>query len=555
MEHRLQPVISLHHRLKPALHCLLLVAAPAFAGSQVTAKSAALSTASPYATQIGLSILKQGGNAVDAAVAVAFALAVVRPESGNLGGGGFLIYYDAQSKGVWTLDFIAVAPLAATRETYEKNTAAARVGASAAAVPGTVAGLEAMHRKFGKLPWKDLLQPAVRLAREGVKVDGELASDLLQADREHKISSMAPLFYPNGKAPSVGDTFVQADLAATLSRIALLGAKEVYDEDGETARKLVEGGRAAGGKIGFRDLREYKPLWRSPVRIAWRGFDVYTMAPPSAGGLIIGEMLNMLTAYDLRALGYEKPATIHLIAEAGRRASIDSNKYLGDPETVRIPYRDLLSEQRAKAWRETIDPKHAIPTAKLAEPGTTQNESNHTTHFTIADANGNVAAVTLTLNENFGGGFVVPDCGFFLNNEIGTFDMKLGRPNALEPGKRPVTSMSPAIVLKGGKPFLALGTPGGTTIPTTILNIFLDVAIFGKPLWDAVAAPRWHQQAVPEDLMYERTLPHATLDALIAMLHSVREVPLIGDVQAIAFERGKMTAVADPRHNGAAGGY
>jgi gamma-glutamyltranspeptidase/glutathione hydrolase len=540
-----------------ALSCILQLAfgSLAFAGSQVTAKTAAISTTSPYATQIGLSVLKQGGTAVDAAVAVAFALAVVHPQAGNLGGGGFLIYYDAQSRGVWTLDFTAVAPLAATRDVYEKNANAARIGATAAAVPGTVAGLETMYRKFGKLPWKDLLQPAIRLARDGVKVDVELMTDLLEAQRERSIATIAPLFYPDGKAIAAGQSLAQGDLAATLTRISLVGMKDVYDEDGETAKKIVDAGRLSGGKIGFRDLRDYKPLWRSPVRITWRGFDVYTMAPPSAGGLVIGEMLNMLTTYDLRALGFGSPRAIHLIAEASRRAWIDSNKYLGDPETVRIPYRDLLSEDRAKAWRATIDPKRAIATAKLVEPGTTQAESNHTTHFTVADANGNIAAVTLTLGENFGGGYVVPGCGFFLNNEINSFEMKLGKPNALEPGKRPVTAMSPAIVLKGGKPYLALGTPGGSTIPTTILDVFLGVAVYGKSLYDAIEAPRFHQQAMPDELLYERALPQETIEALNAMQHGVREVPPIGDVHAIAFDRGKMTAVADPRHNGAAGGY
>lgn len=537
---------------RAAAALLLLLSTPLHAGSQVTAKHAALATESPYATQIGLSVLKQGGTAADAAVAVAFALAVVHPYSGNLGGGGFLVYYDAQSRGVWTLDFVAVAPLAATREAYEKNAPGMRIGASAAAVPGTVAGLDAVHRKFGKLPWKDLLQPAARLAREGVTVDFDLATALLDAMHERNIAPMAPLFYPDGKPLTAGASLVQGDLSATISRLALLGAKDFYD--GDMAEKLVEGSRVAGGKIGFRDLREYKPLWRSPVRIGWHGFDVYTMAPPSAGGLVIGEMLNILTTYDLRALGHQKPAAIHLIAEAGRRASIDANKYLGDPETVRIPYRELLSAERAKAWRATIDPKRATATSSLTEPGTT-TEGAHTTHFTIADAQGNVAAVTMTLNEPFGSGFIAPGLGFFLNNEINTFEMKLGRPNALEPAKRPMSSMSPAIILKDNKPYLALGSPGGSMIPTTILNVFLNVAVFGKSLYDAIEAPRFHQQATPEDLAYEHALPHATLDALVAMLHGVREVPPIGDVQAILFERGKMTAVADPRHGGAAGGY
>jgi gamma-glutamyltranspeptidase/glutathione hydrolase len=545
--------------------CLLQLAGALslFGGSQVTARKAALSTASPVATQVGLNVLKQGGNAADAAIAVAFALAVAYPEAGNLGGGGFLVYYDAQSKGVWTLDFLEVAPLAATRDMYVKDPSALRYGPLAAAVPGTVAGLETLHKKFGSRPWPEMVAPAIALARGGVTVSQELATDLVAADSERKIAPMASLFFPNGKPLAAGATLVQPDLAATLERIALKGANDFYE--GETATKLVEATRFVNGKLGYRDLREYKPQWRAPVRVRWRGYDLYTMAPPSAGGLVIGETLNILNGYDLRQGGFNSARMIHLLAEASRRAMFDRNKYLGDPEAVRIPYRDLLSDERAKAWRATIDPKRASVASSLTDPGALR-EGMHTTHFTIADAHGNVAAVTVSLNDNFGGGWVVPGLGFFMNDEMEEFTAVPGKPNhwlltqgsqnEIQPGKRMVTSMSPTIVLKDGKPLLALGTRGGPTIPSTILQVFLGVTVFRMPLFDAVDAARVHQQTSPEEIFYEQgRIPQSVLDALNAMGHGVLSLDTIGDVHAILFDRGKMTAVADPRHGGAAGGY
>ncbi len=491
------------------------------------------------------------------------ALAVAYPEAGNLGGGGFLVYYDAQSKGIWTLDFLEVAPLAATRDMYAKDPSATRYGPLSAAVPGTVAGLEAIHKKFGSRPWSELVAPAIALARGGVTVTPELASDLVAVNSERKIAPMASLFYPDGKPLAAGATLVQAELAATLERIALKGANDFYE--GETATKLVEASKFVNGKLGYRDLREYKPQWRAPVRIRWRGYDLYTMAPPSAGGIVMGEVLNMLSGFDLKTSGFNSARTLHLIAEASRRAMVDRNKYLGDPETVRIPYRELLSEERAKAWRATIDPKKASITSSLVAPTNIQ-EGMHTTHFTIADAHGNVAAVTVSLNDNFGSGWVVPGLGFFMNNEMEEFTTAPGQPNhwlltqgdlnVVQPGKRMVTSMSPTIVLKDGKPLLALGSRGGPTIPSTILQVFLNVAVYRKSLFDAVDAPRIHQQSMPEEIFYEQgRLPAILLETLNGMGHGVIALDSIGDVHAILFERGKMTAVADPRHGGAAGGY
>ncbi len=549
---------------------MTLFATAVHAGSTITAAKAALSTATPYSTSIGLSVLKRGGNAIDAAVAVSFALAVVHPQAGNIGGGGFLIYYDAANKAVWTLDYREVAPAAATRDMYAKNnapTAGSRTGALAAAVPGTVAGLAAAHERFGSKPWKELIAPAISLAREGIRTDGELETELGEERDERKIdqfATTAAMFFPEGKPLPAGSKLVQPELAATLDRIATLGRGDFYE--GDTAKRLVDAVRAAGGLISFRDLREYRPVWRAPLKINFGEYEIYTMPPPSGGGLVLAEALNILSGYDLAAAGLQTAKAVHLQAEAERRAYIDRNRYVGDPSSARIPYRELLSKERAAQWRDSIDPARATATATLSEPGTSVAESDHTTHFTIVDEAGNIAAVTTTLNENFGSGFVVPGVGFLLNNEMDDFatlpgqanrsGLVHGSANAIEPGKRMASSMTPTIVLKKGAPYAALGTRGGPTIPTTILQILIDMIIYKKPLAEAVALPRYHHQAVPDEIFVEQMRsPSALLAALNAMGHGVKSREPIGDVHAIAFEDGHITAVADPRRGGAAGGY
>jgi gamma-glutamyltranspeptidase/glutathione hydrolase len=555
-------------RLRAALLVLLLGATHAFAGSQVVAQHAALSTVSPAATQIGLNVLKNGGNAADAAVAVSFALAVTHPQAGNLGGGGFLIYYDAKTKGVWTLDFREVAPGAAKRDMFTKAVStASSVGPLAAGVPGTIAGMNAIHERFGSRSWKELLAPAAQLARRGIKVDTTLASDLIEAKASRNIAqfpSTASIFYPKNQAPANGATIAQMDLALLLERLAIKGSEDFYD--GETSERFVNAVRAAGGIVSMRDLREYKPVWRAPMRIGFRNYQIYTTAPPSSGGLVIGETLNILNGFDLAKSGFGTAATEHLFVEAARRAAVDRMRYLGDPAAERTPYRELLSEERAKAWRASINATRNTPTITLAEPGSVTVEGSHTTHYTIVDNDGNIAAVTTTLNDNFGSGFIVPGLGFFLNNAMNDFTLAPGtrdangvpqsNANTIEGGKRPASSMSPTIIMKDDQPFLAFGTRGGAAIPTTLLQVFLNIAVYGKSLQDAIAAPRFHHQAYPEEIFIERgRAPQPVVDALAAMGHGVRETPPIGDVHAVMIERGKLTAVADSRAGGAAGGY
>ncbi|MGZ8780897.1 MAG: gamma-glutamyltransferase [Thermoanaerobaculia bacterium] len=512
---------------RAALVAAVLITTQVSAGGSITARKAALSTAHPLATKVGLAVLQRGGNAADAAVAVALALAVVRPQSGNLGGGGFAAFYDAESRGVWTLDFRETAPRLANKDT--------RAGAAAAGVPGTVAGLHALHERFGSRPWKELIEPAVLLAKEH-REDAELASDIENANATRKLE------LPKSLPPP--------ELASTLQRLADDGARDFYE--GDIAKKLVEGAKAAGGVIGFRDLAEYKPIWRAPLKLVYGDYEIFTVPPPSGGGLVIGETLNILANDDLRASGFQTTATLYLLLEAQRRAFIDRHRYLADPAQARIPYRELLSRQRGEAWRKTIEDR-VVGTAMLAEPRDLGSDGEHTTHFTIADARGNVLALTTTLGDDFGSGFLVPSLGFFLNSANADFGEK---PNTIEPGKRAASSLSPTIVLRDNRPFLALGTSGGSAIPTTILQVFLGIVVHGKSLQDAVAAPRYHHAAVPDEMVTERgRAPQATIDALNAKGHGVKLVPAIGEVHAILFEKGRLTAVADPRRGGAAGGF
>jgi gamma-glutamyltranspeptidase / glutathione hydrolase len=478
-----------------SLAAALIIATNLTAGSQVTATHAALATSSPAATQIGLRVMRDGGNAIDAAVAVSFALAVLEPKSTGLGGGGFLTYFDAETGGVWTLDFRETAPAAAKRPASGPFT-----GAQAAAVPGFVAGLDAMRERFGSRPWRDLIAPAQRLAKD--------------------------------------------DLAKTLQRLGEQGAHDFYD--GEIANKLVE-----TVHFSFRDLRDYKAIWRAPVRITFRGADIYTVGPPAAGGLVLGEILKIVSGLDL-----SRPNYIHLLAEAERRAAIDRDKFLGDPAAGRVPLHDLLSDERAALWRASIDPNRVTPTVGLAEPSAVATPPSHTTHVSIVDAHGNVVSLTTSAGDEARTGFNVPSLGFALNDSMNDFIAVPAAPNALAAGNRPASPLSPVIVLRGGKPILAIGTPGGVTIPTTIAQILLDVLLFNRTPGNAIAAPRFSQQAVPEEVAYEQSrAPQTVIDALLAMGHGVRARDTIGDVQAVWIAGGKLLAISDARQRGAAGGF
>ena len=506
-----------NRRLKAAVAFGLLLTAfcsSLFAGSQVVATHAAIVTSSPLATQIGVRVMKDGGSAADAAVAVAMLIGVAQPEASGIGGGGMLTYYEAKSGSIWTLDFLPTAPAAAKPEL-----AGTRSGAASAGVPGLLAGLDALHRKFGLRPWKELLQPAIAFAREGgMPADPRLAP---------------------------------RDLTATLLRLSEAGARDFYD--GEIAGRIVTNVKSAGGSFAFQDLRSYAPVWRAPMQIQFNGYDIYAPPAPSAGALVIGETLNILRTFDLVASGFQSPKTIHLVAEALRRASIDRSHYISDPAAARIPYRDLLSTARADAWRKSILPDRFTATLTLTEPDMTPPSSGHTTHISIADTGGNVVAMTLTLGDDFGSGYVVPGTGVLLNNALAAFSQKL--PNTLAGGRRAASPLSPTIVMKENRPVIAIGTPGGDAIPSTILEVLLNVIVYDKPLAEAIAAPRYHQNNEPDQIEYEHEAPQATIAALAAMGHPTHQRDAIGDVEALMFDGGKIIAVADPRHGGAAGGF
>jgi gamma-glutamyltranspeptidase/glutathione hydrolase len=476
------------------------------AGSQITASHAAIATSSPLATQIGVRVLKDGGSAADAAVAVALLIGVAQPESSGIGGGGMLTYYESKTGAIWTLDFLPTAPAAVKPEM-----AGTRTGVKAAGTPGLLAGLDVLHRKFGLKPWKSVVEPAIVLAREGGN----------------------------------------KDLAATLTRVSEAGARDFYD--GETGNRIASKVKDAGGVLGFQDLRTYAAIWRAPMRIEFNGYDIYVPPAPSTGAIIIGETLNMLSTYDLAASGFQTTKTIHLLSEALRRASIDASHYIGDPASARIPYRDLLSSARADAWRKTIVVDHFTPAGSLTEPDMTPPASGHTTHITIADSGGNVVSMTLTLGDESGSGFVVPGTGVLMNDALAAFTSKV--PNALEGGKRSRTPLSPAIILKDNHPVIAIGTPGGDAIPSSILQVLLNVIVYKKTFGEAIAAPRIHQSEAPDDMDYERALSKETISALAAIGQPTNQRETIGDVEALMFDGGNIIAVSDPRHRGAAGGF
>lgn len=541
---------------------VMLVAQSAAAGSQVSARHAAVATSSPPATQIGVGVLQRGGNAIDAAVAVAFALSALQPQSAGLGGGGILTFYEASTHAVWVLDFLEAAPNEVKRDSFPGAEPVA--GPRAASTPGTVSGLWAMHERFGSRPWRELLEPSITIASGGMTVNRDLASALLASRPllEPQGSTVA-IFFANGAPLAANAKLAQPDLALTIDRIAANGAKEFYE--GETAKLLVEGTRAGGGLLNYRDLAEYQPQWRAPLQVRVGGYEVYLPPPPSGGGITVASMLQMLSGYDLASL--RPSALVHVEAESARRALLDRSRYVGDPSSTRVPYRELLSSERGAQWRATIDPARVTTTATISAPPIDLADAPHTTHVSIVDASGNIVALTLSLGGDFGSGFVAPGTGVLLNSAANSFTraangsndelLQTAGVNGIDARKRAAVSACPTLVLHDGKPVLALGSAGGARIPTTVAAILVDTMFLGRSLPEAVAAPRFHQQPVPEELSYEpvRT-PAAVLDELAKLGHGTVAVAAeIGDVNAIAIYPDHLVAISDPRRSGAAGGY
>ena len=529
----------------------------------VTAAHAMVVTAHPLATQVGVDILKQGGNAMDAAVAVAFALEVVLPVAGNIGGGGFIVHRTAGGE-VSALDYREAAPGRAMRDMYLDSagnvTEKSLVGHLAPGVPGSVAGLHEAWKRYGSLSWAALLAPAIRLA-EGHVIDTARTRDI-GGEREMlaRFPASRAQFLVRDSAPPTGSMWRQPDLARTLRLISDSGPEVFYR--GQIADLIVAEMQRGGGLITKEDLRRYRAKWRTPVQLTYRGYTIYSMPPPSSGGVTMGEILNILEGYDtIPAFG--TPGYVHLLTEAMRRAFIDRNRWLGDPDFVDMPLDRLLSKSYAASLRSQIDPRHATPTP----PQPTSGEAMHTTHYSIVDAKGNAAAVTTTLNGGFGSGVTVTGAGFLLNNEMDDFTSAPGKPNqyglvqgeanSIVPNKRMLSAMTPSIVIdSSGQVQLVLGTPGGPTIITTVSEVILNVVDHHMSLAAAVAAPRIHHQALPDVIHFEHGgLSQQTIDALKAMGHAIEPRGRQGTVAAIQRTASGWVGVADPRYAGGALGY
>jgi gamma-glutamyltranspeptidase/glutathione hydrolase len=522
------------------------------------------------AARVGADILKRGGNAIDAAVAVGFAMAVTYPRAGNIGGGGFMVIHLARSGENVAIDYRETAPAAATPTMFldaagNPDPHKSRDSALSIGVPGTVAGLALAEAKYGsgRFSLADLIAPAIDLAAKGIPVDDDTL-DSLPAARERLArwpASAAIFLKPDGTPPGNGDILIQRDLAAVLRRIAHDGPAGFYE--GETAQKLAGAIQAAGGLITTDDLKNYRAIVRKPVTGTYRGYDIVSMPPPSSGGIVLLEMLNVLEGYDLATVS--KTDAEHWIIEAMKRAYADRAVYLGDPEAVDVPLKGLISKAYAASLRATITDK-ATPAAEVHAGNPAPYEGRNTTHFSVIDRDGNAVSNTYTLNFSYGLGMVADGTGILLNNELDDFTAKAGAANAYGlvgyeanlpgPNKRPLSSMTPTVVLKNGKPVLVTGSPGGSRIITAVLQVILNNLDFGMPIDAAVSAPRLHDQWLPDEVLVEPGFDPALLDALAARGHKIVPTKPGTSANSIAVTTDGYVGAADTRTRGAlATGY
>lgn len=563
---------------------LLLIAAitvPMLAASPepVRARHAMVASTSEVASRAGAEVMKKGGNAVDAAVAVALALAVTWPSAGNLGGGGFMLIRKADGT-VEAIDYRERGPLRASRDMYLDEQGNVIPGLStegykAVGVPGTIAGLALAHKRHGKLKWEDVVEPARKLAAEGFVVNYHLARSLRLQSTQDKMKNFAEsrrIFQRDGKFYEMGETFVQPELASVLARVKR-DPRDFYE--GVTAKMIVDAMNANGGIVTAEDLKTYEPTIRTPLRTTYRGYEILTMPPPSSGGIALIEMLNMLESYDLKSMGWHSSQYVHTVIEVMRRAFADRAQFLGDTDFVEVPLSGLMSRAYADERRKTIDPNKASPSREAGAGNPMPYQSPETTHFTIIDPDGNIVSNTYTLNDSYGAGVTVKGAGFLLNNEMDDFTSKIGVPNdygliqgeanAIAPKKRPLSSMTPTIVLKDGKPAFAVGSPGGPTIINTVLQVILNVIDFDMDIQKAISAPRFHHQWMPDEIFWEEfDLQPDTRRALEAMGHKFRELPgmsrttpgQIGDAEGVAIDAsGMRMGGSDPRLAGVPVGW
>jgi len=533
----------------------------------VVSKAGMVISTSSIASDAGASVLAKGGNAVDAAVATAFALAVTHPSAGNIGGGGFMVYRPAKGTAM-TIDYREKAPLGSTPTMYLDSTGKINrqltaTGYLAPGVPGTVRGMAAAHKKWGKLAWKADVMPAVLLAEKGFPLSDGLARSLnreLSGQMAKYPASVAAYGKPGGGEWKAGDTIVLRDLGRTLRAIATQGPEAFYS--GWIADSIAASMQANGGLISKKDLAQYQAKVRTPLRGKYHGYELITMPPPTSGGVVMIEMLNILENFDLPKLGALSAQALHYEIEAMRRGYLDRARFLGDPDFVKMPLDRLTSKAYAKTLAASIDPSHASSSAELGKDILTQiasaTEEEETTQFSIVDKNGNAVSNTYTLEGGFGSHVVVSGAGFILNNEMGDFNKKPGETNArgdigtpanvIVPGKRMLSSMSPTIVTKNGALFMVTGSPGGRTIINTVMEIVLNAIDFGMDAREAVATPRFHHQWMPDSITFERNaLPDSTTQRLQAMGHALKFGATQGDGHTIIVKNGVASGANDRR--------
>ena len=528
----------------------------------VYGKNGMVASEQGLATQVGLDILKQGGNAIDAAVGVGFALAVVLPNAGNIGGGGFMVLHDDKTGKDVAIDFREIAPAKASRDMYLDNQGKVIDGKSlfthdASGVPGTVAGMEYALKKWGTMPLSKVLEPAIKLADKGFIVSDVLAQTLKEEKSTlGKWSASKAIFFKNGEPLKSGDLLVQKDLAKSLRLIAKQGAKAFYQ--GEIATKIAKEMQSQGGTMTLEDLKAYKVVERQPIIGDYRGYKVVTMPPPSSGGVHLIEILNMLEHYPIKEDGVNSAKNIHHMAESMKLAYADRSEYLGDPDFVKIPVTGLTSKAYANERVKTIDDNKARLSSTI-KPGKPQPyESDQTTHFSVMDKAGNAVAVTYTLNLNFGSGIVVEGTGILLNNEMDDFSVKPGVPNAfglvggaanaIEAKKRPLSSMTPTIVMKNNKPWLVTGSPGGARIITTVLQSVVNTIDHEMNPAEAIITPRVHHQWLPDELRVEEGISPDTIKLLQDKGHKVVTKAPMGRIQIIQADDSGFYGYSDPRN-------
>ncbi|MEC4986936.1 MAG: gamma-glutamyltransferase [Oscillatoria sp. PMC 1068.18] len=529
----------------------------------VIAQNGIVATQEALATKAGLAVLKAGGNAVDAAVTVGFTLAVTLPRAGNIGGGGFMLIHLADSQETVAIDYREKAPLAATRNMFldengEADSQKSRFSHLAVGVPGTVAGLAFVLEKYGTISLAEALQPAIELAEKGIPITEDLRSSLIFAQPYLTTNEASrEIFFPaGGEVDEVGDILIQTDLAKSLRLIANQGVEAFYQ--GEIAEAIVSEMSANGGIITKEDLASYQPIIRQPVRGNYRGYDIYSMPPPSSGGVHLIQMLNILEGFPIKLLGHNRGKTIHIMTETMKFAYADRFQYLGDPDFVDVPVRELISKSYADRLRSRLNLQQATPSSKILPAAINEKiESIDTTHFSVIDKYGNAVANTYTLNFSYGSGITVPGTGILLNNEMDDFTAKPGvqntyglvggELNAIEPEKRMLSSMTPTIILERGQPFLVTGSPGGSQIITSTLQVIMNVIDHEMNIATATNSFRFHHQWLPDVLQVEKGLNGDTISLLEEFGHTIEVTPAMGSTQSVMSRQGRLFGASDPR--------